>query len=313
MALPPPAPNTRPGPQSPLLGTRRAWIGLWLACAVAAATAAPPTPAEDNTAVLEHHVGKVSLVALNTPDLAASKSFYAGLFGWTYESSDAAGPRAALAVVDGRTVAVLYQERPGQHRHSAWTGFLAVRDVEAARVTAVRNGARVLKAPYELSDFGTAAVFADPQGATFAVIAASDGDPPDVLAQPGEWIWASLFTADPEADAGFYQTVFDYEVFDLPAKAGAQHLLFASDDQARASANTLPAGAATTHPHWLNYVRVVDVAQSTARAVGLGGKVLVAPRPDRHGGQVAVVSDAQGAAVGLLEWPASGGTAEQRP
>src|SRR5664279_1370140 len=32
----------------------------------------------------EHHAGKVIFIELVTPDLAAAKQFYAGLFGWTY-------------------------------------------------------------------------------------------------------------------------------------------------------------------------------------------------------------------------------------
>src|ERR1700693_5387858 len=32
----------------------------------------------------EHHAGKLIFVELVTPDLAAPKLFYAGLFGWTF-------------------------------------------------------------------------------------------------------------------------------------------------------------------------------------------------------------------------------------
>jgi predicted enzyme related to lactoylglutathione lyase len=41
----------------------------------------------------------------------------------------------------------------------------------------------------------------------------------------------------------------------------------------------------------------------TAKLVALGGRVLVAPRVDRHGGRVAVVADPLGARFGLFEWP----------
>jgi predicted enzyme related to lactoylglutathione lyase len=44
------------------------------------------------------------------------------------------------------------------------------------------------------------------------------------------------------------------------------------------------------------------------QAVRLGGRVLVAPHPDRHGGMVAVVADPAGAAVGLMEWTETEGT-----
>jgi hypothetical protein len=159
--------------------------------------------------------------------------------------------------------------------------------------------------PHSIPDRGREAVFADPQGATFAVLASSSGDPPDVLAAPGEWIWSSLITSDPDANAAFYQALFDYEVFDLPADKGAQHLLLASDNYARASANTLPAREPTIRPHWLNYVHVEDAVETAAKVVALGGRVLVEPRVDRHGGKVAVVADPQGARFGVLEWPDS--------
>ena len=109
------------------------------------------------------------------------------------------------------------------------------------RTVALQNGAKVLFEPHTVPDRGREAVFVDPQGAVFAVLASSSGDPPDVLATPGEWIWSSLITRDPENDAAFYQKLFNYDVFELPASPGVQHLLLASDNYARASANTLPA------------------------------------------------------------------------
>ena len=103
--------------------------------------------------------------------------------------------------------------------------------------------------------------------------------------------------------AAFYQSLFDYEVFDLPAKVGAQHLMLATENYARATVNSLPANTPNAHPHWLNFVRVEDTVKMTAKLVALGGHILVEPRVDRHGGKVAVVADPLGAPFGLLEWP----------
>jgi predicted enzyme related to lactoylglutathione lyase len=155
-----------------------------------------------------------------------------------------------------------------------------------------------------LPDRGREAVLADPQGAVFAVLASSSGDPPDYLAEPGDWIWSSLITRDPDTDAAFYQTLFGYEVYDLPgeAEAGAEHFMLASDGYSRASVNPLPETRPNMHPHWLNYVRVDDAAATAANVVALGGRVLVEPRPDRQGGKIALVADPQGAPFGLLEW-----------
>ncbi len=277
-------------------------------CAMAAAPALAATlqlPPLVAPASQEHHVGKVIFVELVTPDLAAAKQFYAGLFGWTFNDIQASGTQYAEASLDGLPVAGLIQKRvpAGEHRQPAWLGFIAVRDVDATKTAAVQQGAKVLFEPHSFPDRGREAVFADPQGAVFAVLASSSGDPPDVLAAPGEWIWSSLITSNPDTDAAFYQTLFDYEVFDLPANGSAQHLLLASDNYARASANTLPVDKPNIHPHWLNFVRVDDAVKMAAKVESLGGRVLVEPRIDRHGGKLAVVADPQGAAFGLLEWP----------
>lgn len=256
-------------------------------------------------ATQEHHVGKVIFVELITPDLAIAKRFYGGLLGWTFRDVNV-GPRAyAEALLGDQPVGGLFQKTvsAGEHRAPAWLTYFAVQDVDAATQTAMQHGAKILFAPHSFPNRGRQAVLADPQGAVFAVLASSSGDPPDQLADPGEWIWSSLITADPDADAAFYQAVFGYEVFDLPTNQGASHLILASGGYARASVNPRPASRPNMYPHWLNYVRVEDATASAAKVVALGGRVIVAPRPSRAGGKIALVADPLGAPFGLLEWP----------
>ena len=89
-------------------------------------------------------------------------------------------------------------------------------------------------------------------------------------------------------------------------------MILSSDDFARASANAFPAGSAHRHAHWLNFIRVDSTADSVAKAVALGGRVLVEPHVDRHGGQVAVVADPAGAPFGLMEWTESDSKTEPK-
>lgn len=261
-------------------------------------------PALVEPASHEHHIGKVIFVELVTPDLAAAKQFYGELFGWSFRDLAAGTTEYAEASLNGRPVAGLIQKSlpPDAHRQPAWLTFIAVRDVDATTKAALQERAQVLFQPHTFPNRGREAVLADPQGAVFAVLESSSGDPPDVLAAPGEWIWSSLVARDPDTDAAFYQTLFGYEVFELSADEGAQHLLLASDGYARASANSLPADKPNAHPHWLNFVRVDDAVAMAAKVATLGGRVLVEPRTDRHGGRLAVVADPQGAPFGLLEW-----------
>jgi hypothetical protein len=99
--------------------------------------------------------------------------------------------------------------------------------------------------------------------------------------------------------------LFGYEVFDSSDDPSSEHLILSTEDYARSSVNALPENNGRHHPHWLNFVRVLDTEQMTVTATQLGGRVLVEPRMDRHGGKVAVVADPFGAPFGLLEWPES--------
>jgi uncharacterized protein len=252
----------------------------------------------------EHHVGKVIWVDLVTPDLAGAKRFYSGLFGWTFRDIPSGAANYAIALLDGRPVAGLFQRTlpPGEHKRPAWLAFIAVRDVDATMQTALAHGAKVVFEPRNYPQRGRQATFADPEGAVFAVLASGSGDPPDFLAAPGEWLWTSLHVQDPDKDAAFYQTLFGFDVFDVPSDDSREHLILSTDNLARASVNSLPDESPRRHAHWLNFVRVANAASATARVVALGGRVVVEPHMDRQGGNVAVVADPSGAQFGLMEW-----------
>ena len=268
-----------------------------------AAVATPPpfmAPASQ-----EHHPGKVIFVQLVTPDLAAAKTFYGTLFGWTFRDHPFEDTTYSEVYEQGRVVGGIIQ-RPipaGQHRQPAWLTFMSAADVDAVARQATQSGGKVLFQPQTLQGLGREAVLADPQGAVFAVLSSASGDPPDVLGDPGEWIWSSLQTADPDRDAAFYQTLFNYDVYDISAGEQGQHYLLASDNYARAMVNSLPENGEHAHPYWLNFVRVEDAGQVAKQVVALGGRVLVQPRPDHQGGKIAVVADPAGAPFGLMEWP----------
>ena len=236
---------------------------LYAACVMNVMAAQIELPSLSEPASAEHHVGKVIWADLVTPDLAGAKQFYSGLFGWTYRDIHGGDRDYAVALLDGRPVAGLLQRviAPGEHRQPAWLTFIAVPDVDAARQTALEHGGKVVFEPKTFPQRGRQAVFKDPEGAVFAVLASTSGDPPDYLAAPGEWIWSSLLARDPDTDAAFYQALFGYDVFELSSDDGLEHAVLSTDGYARASVNTLPTDKSPRHPHWLNFVRVLDAAE----------------------------------------------------
>jgi predicted enzyme related to lactoylglutathione lyase len=271
----------------------------------------PPLNAPPST---EHHVGKIVWADLVTPDIGAAERFYGELFGWTFQSIHTGGSDYAVASVDGRPIGGLFHKPipAGQHRQSAWLTFIAVRDVDTAKRAALAHGAKVVSDVRNYPSRGRQAVLSDPEGAVFAILASSSGDAPDYLAETGEWIWNSLLARNAGAEAAFYQEVFSYDVFDLASDDGLEHVILSSDDFARASVNAMPGDPAHRHPHWLNFIRVGNTIDMVAKAKALGGRVLVEPHVDRHGGHVAVVADPAGAPIGLMEWTNSDSTVEPK-
>ena len=262
----------------------------------------------------EHHAGKMIWADLVTPDLGAAEKFYGGLFGWTFQRIPAGAVNYAVVMLDGRPIGGVVEKAipAGQHRQSAWLTFLATGDLDNVKKNAVAHGAKVLADIKSYPLRGRQCVLSDPEGAVFALLASGSGDPPDYLPATGDWIWSSLHAKDAGAEAAFYQNLLGYDVFELPSDDGLQHLILSTDNYARASANDLEQGSARRHSHWLNFVRVQNAAESAAKAVAMGGRVLVEPRVDRHGGMLAVVADPAGAPVGLMEWSESDTKAEPK-
>jgi len=280
---------------------RAALLGAILVCAAPAAAQRFEVPPLVEPASDEHHVGKFIWADLVTPDLAAAERFYSGLLGWTFQDLRAGERGYAVALLDGLPVAGLIQRPEPPERRPAWLGFIAVRDVDEMKRAALDHGATVVFEPKTYPKRGRQAVLADPEGVAFGVLASTSGDPGDFLVDPGGFIWGSLLARDPDREAAFYQTLFGYEVFELPSE-GQSHLILSSENFARASVNSLPGGAVRRGPHWLIFVRVTDAADAAARAVSLGGRVVVEPHMDRHGARVALVADPAGALLGLMEW-----------
>jgi hypothetical protein len=98
--------------EKPALGACQV-LGRALVAAVAGLSAASPLTAQPlqltplvTPSSQEHHVGKVVLVQLVTPDLMVAKRFYGGLFGWHFRDIKLGGEDYAEASLDGQGIAL---------------------------------------------------------------------------------------------------------------------------------------------------------------------------------------------------------------
>lgn len=245
--------------------------------------------------------GKFVWADLVTDNVPAARSFYARLFGWTFQDLG----NYTIASNEERPLAGMFQRpRPANQPEAKprWFGYLSVGSVEKARRAVTKAGGRVLAEPKQTPKRGEQAVFADPEGAVFGVIKSSAGDPGDFLADPGDWIWIQLLSRDARQAAEFYRAVAEYELMENTADNRVSDFVLTSDGYARATIRTIPREKAQLQPNWLLFVRVKNVGESVTRAKQLGGKALLEPRAELLDGRIAVITDPTGAAIGLLEW-----------
>lgn len=262
------------------------------------APALPPLSTVPNSPRLP---GKFIWADLVTDDVPAARKFYSGLFGWTFRDLG----NYTIAANDERPLAGLFQrERPKNQPDAKprWFGYISVANVERAARAVASAGGKTLAPPAKFPKRGEQAVFADAEGAMFGAMKSSAGDPPDFLAEPGDWIWIQLLSRDAAKAAAFYTKVAGYKAVGNTEVARLNDYVLTSEGYARATIRTIPANDPQVQPTWLPFVRVKSLAESVAKAGQLGGQVLIAPKADLLSGKVAVVADPTGAAIGLLEW-----------
>ena len=258
----------------------------------------PPLTTVENNPRLP---GKFIWADLVTDDVAKARDFYAQVFGWQFWGMGG----YAIAMNDGQPLAGMFQKpRPGNDAKAKprWFGYISVPNVGKAVRAVTKAGGRVIAPAKDFPDRGEQAVFADREGAIFGVMKSSHGDPEDVLAEPGDWIWMQLLSRDARNAAEFYRAVAGYEIVENTAATRLNDYVLASKGFARATVRTLVAKRPDVNPTWLPYLRVKSVSETVNKARQFGGSVLIEPKPEVFEGAIAVLADPTGAAVGIMEW-----------
>ncbi len=257
--------------------------------------------------------GKFVWHDLVTDNPAAAKRFYSELFGW--EFTDVRGGRRPYSLIrsQGRWIGgIVHPANAAEKREGAvWLGYVSVPDVDRAVAEVGAQGGRTLDGPVDVGDIGRAAVVSDPQGAAVGFVRSRRGDPADTgVPLEGQFLWMEYLAQDPVAATGFYKALLGYEIRERPL-GGGPHYVLAQGPHPRGGVLANPVKGA--RPNWLTYVRVKDPATLASRAQALGGRVLMAPRPDARGGSLALIADPSGAVLALQRYPFESSTAAEAP
>lgn len=106
---------------------------------------------------------------LNTSDPAKAEAFYTALFGWQAKTGTGGGMTYTEWLLGGVPIGGMMALPPGAPMPSHWLGYFSVTDCDATAARAAELGARTFVPPTAIEGMGRFAVFADPQGAAFAV------------------------------------------------------------------------------------------------------------------------------------------------
>ena len=120
-------------------------------------------------ALMKH--GAFSWNELMTPDVAAARSFYGALFGWTFEDFLGAGTPYTLVKVDSETVGGMMAPSPEcTGKAPSWGVCVTVDDVDATARQVEALGGKLLHPPTDIPSVGRFCVLQDPQGATLSAM-----------------------------------------------------------------------------------------------------------------------------------------------
>ena len=246
-------------------------------------------------------VNKPSWVDLNSADAAASRDFYAKLFGWDVEVND--DPQYggyALARIGGKDAAGIGPKQD-PNAPTAWNLYIGTDDIDGVSQRVAAAGGTVVMAPFDVGDQGRMAVFQDPAG---AFISAWQGTRMGGFATnaPNSFGWAELNARGVDKALPFYQSVFGWTVRTSDMGEGRPpYYEFQIDGDSVAGAQELdPMVPPEVPSYWLAYFEVPDVDSAFAKATGSGANAIVPPM-DFPGGRFALLTDPQGATFGLLK------------
>jgi predicted enzyme related to lactoylglutathione lyase len=269
--------------------------------------AAQATKAKETPTQKQVDRGRFVWYELYTTDMKAALEFYGKVIGWGTKKWDATSeitpPEYTMWMAGDQPVGgvmLLPEEAKKMGAPPHWMAYIAVPDVDATAKKAKSLGAKVYVEPETIPEVGRFAVIADPDGAVFAAMTPDGPYTPETDPQPLGFSWNELFANDWKKADRFYTELFGWKPtqdMDMGPEMGTYHM-FGRDRFMYGGMMNNPKDAPAP-PHWLHYVLVDSADAAAERAKQAGGQVIMGPMDVPGNDRVAVILDAQGAALGL--------------
>jgi len=236
---------------------------------------------------------------LITTDLAAARTFYTEVIGWTL--TNFGGGEYTMWTAGGQMVGgigPLPEEAKKAGIPPHWLAHIKVEDVDATVKKAQELGGHVHVPGTDIPNVGRFAVVADPQGAVFSVFKPQN-QMEDEPKGPGTFGWAELNTTDYESAWKFYEALLGWKptmAMDMGPGFGTYFMFGLSPDDPEKSMGGMSNAATMMNApaHWMYYITVADLEGTLARVTEKGGRVLNGPMDVPGGDRIAQCMDPQG-------------------
>jgi len=240
---------------------------------------------------------------LMTSDIDAAGRFYRDVVGWSMSSSGQEGMDYRQWSIADSTIGgamTIPADAAAHGMRPTWLGYLNVSDVDASVAGIVAAGGASHMPAWDIPGVGRIAMVADPQGASFYVMAPiGEGPSPSFMpGQPGHGGWHELHTTDWKAALDFYGQQFGWGKSDAVdmGPMGIYQLFNAGGEAIGGMMNS----PAFPRPMWLYYFCVDDIHAAKARVEAAGGAILNGPHEVPSGDWIVQAQDPQGAMFALV-------------
>lgn len=244
-----------------------------------------------------HTPGTPCWVDLATPDPAAAKAFYGGVFGWVFADQGEDFGGYVMCTKQDLPVAGM-GPMMGNVPKPMWTVYLATADADATVAQALALGGTVAAPAMDVANLGRMAVIVDPTQAAFGIWQSGLHTGTGLIREHGALTWAEVNTGDAPAARDFYAGLFDL----AHAKIEGMDYFTLNPAGATPSSGVLQMTAewAGIPPHWMVYFAVESADAAAESIKALGGEVKHGPFDTPHG-RMAVCMDPMGAPFSVIE------------
>jgi predicted enzyme related to lactoylglutathione lyase len=246
-------------------------------------------------------VGEFVWHDLVTMDPASSRAFYGELFGWTFERGEGVDPDYTIVKRGQRPIGGIVQPREENAAAAQWLAYVVVADVDQAAKDFEQAGGRIYRGPLNARKDLRVAAVGDPQGAALGLASRGpDGVESGAVPELHDWLWMEYVARDPASALAFYSAAVGFRADLHETRSAFTYYVLSTD---RPQAGLFETLWDRERSAWLPYVRVADPAAAAARAVALGGTIVLAPHAAVRNGSLAIVLDPGGAPVALQKFP----------